>query len=184
MEVDDAEPRFSTQAFDPNRHDRRGFSSGASRIDNFLKRTARKHQAGDFTRVWVACAPGERQVLGYYAINAHTVEAGKLPDSLRKGAPRHGAVPGAYLSMVGVDQSVQGRGLGRALVVDALGRIETASRTVGIKAVVLDVIEDGGADAFLRRLRFYERLGFVPFPSRPSRMFIAISTVRAALDRR
>ena len=86
--------------------------------------------------------------------------------------------------MVGVDQSVQGRGLGRALVVDALRRIETASRTVGIKAVVLDVIEDGGTDAFLRRLRHYERLGFIPFPSRPNRMFITISTVRAALDRR
>ena len=70
--------------------------------------------------------------------------------------------PGAYLSMVGVDLSVQGRGLGRALLVDALRRIEADSRTLGIKAIVLDVIDDGGADALLRRLRFYERLGFVP----------------------
>ena len=121
-------------------------------------------------------------MLGCYAINAHAVEAGELPDDLRRGAPRHGSVPGAYVSMVGVDTSFQRRGLGRALLVDALRRIEAASRTVGIKAVVLDVIDDGGTDAFLRRLRFYERMGFVPFPSRPTRMFIAMSTVRDVLS--
>ena len=182
MESDDTEPLLSIQAFNPVRHERSGFSSGVSRIDNFLKRTARKHQDGDFTRVWVACLRGERQVLGYYAINAHGIEAGELPGDLRKGAPRHGTVPGAYLSMVGVDTSFQRRGLGRALLVDALRRIEAASRTVGIKAVVLDVIDDGGTDAFLRRLRFYERMGFLPFPSWPTRMFIAMSTVREALE--
>lgn len=184
MESDDTEPVLSIQAFDPNRHERTGFSSGVSRIDNFLKRTARKHQDGDFTRVWVACLRGKRRVLGYYAINAHAVEAKDLPDDVRRGAPLHGSVPGAYLSMVGVDTSFQRRGLGRALLVDALERIEAASRTVGIKAVVLDVIDDGGSDAFLRRLRFYEGMGFVPFPSRPTRMFIVMSTVRKALESR
>ena len=46
--------RISIEPLDPRRHDRTGFSCGTARLDNFLKRTARKHQAGDFTRVWVA----------------------------------------------------------------------------------------------------------------------------------
>ena len=120
-------------------------------------------------------------VVDVLAGNAHALEADRLPENLAKGAPRHGSVPGAYLSMVGVDRSVQGHGLGRALVVDALRRVEAASRTIGIKAVVLDVIDDGGAEAFMRRMRFYGQLGFVSFPSRPARMFIAMATVRAAL---
>lgn len=178
----DADLDFTIEAFEPTRHDRSGFDSGVARIDNFLKRTARRHHKQDFTRIWVACRPGELSVLGYYAINSHALEADALPAQLAKGVPRHGSVPGAYLSMVGVDQSHQGHGLGRALVVDALRRIEAASRSIGIKAVVLDVIDDGGEAAYLRRKRFYERLGFVSFPSRPSRMFIALSTVRAALN--
>ena len=196
MESDDPELKFFIQSFAPNRHERSGFRSGVARIDNFLKRTSRKHQAGDFARIWVACRPGGQQVLGYYAINAHALEVHDLPPALTKGAPRHGSVPGAYLSMVGVDVSVQGHGLGRALVVDALRRIEAASRTIGIKAVVLDVIDDGaigikavvldviddgGAGALARRMRFYGKLGFVSFPSRPTRMFIAMATVRTAL---
>ena len=181
MSGDDVGLDFTIEALDPNGHDRSTFDSGVARIDNFLKRTARKHQASDFTRVWVACCPPQRQVLGYYAINSHTIEAAELPDQLAKSAPRHGAVPGAYLSMVGVERAFQGRGLGRALVVDALRRIETASRTIGIKLAVLDVIDDGGEEEFRRRMRFYERLGFVAFPRRPSRMFIPMSTVRAAI---
>ena len=177
----DAEPDFIIEAFEPTRHDRSGFDSGVARIDSFLKRTARRHHKQDFTRIWVACRPGELSVLGYYAINSHALEADALPAQIAKGAPRHGSVPGAYLSMMGVDRSHQGHGLGRALVADALRRIEAASRSLGIKAIVLDVIDDGGAATYARRKGFYERMGFVSFPSRPSRMFIALSTVRAAL---
>lgn len=171
---------FKIEPFDSKRHDRSGFRSGVARIDNFLKRTARKHQTGDFTRVWVACRPGKPLVLGYYAMNSHTLDAGGLPDQLTKGVPRHGSVPCAYLSMVGVDRSLQGQGLGRALVAHALERIELASRSIGIRAVVLDVIDDGGPEVFARRRRFYERLGFVPFASLPSRMFILTVAIRAA----
>lgn len=177
----DADLDVTIEAFDPTKHDRSGFRSGIDRIDNFLKRTARKHQAADFTRIWVACRPGQPQVLGYYAVNSHALEANELPDQLAKGAPRHGSVASAYLSMVGVDRPFQGQGLGRALVVDALMRIEAASRAIGIKAVVLDVIDDGGGEAFARRKQFYERMGFIAFPSRPTRMFISTATVRAAL---
>lgn len=177
----DADLDFTIEAFEPARHDRSAFDSGVARIDNFLKRTARRHHSQDFARIWVACRPGRSRVLGYYAINSHALQADELPDQLAKGAPRHGSVPGAYLSMVGVDRSHQGYGLGRTLVVDAMRRIEAASRSIGIKAVVLDVIDDGGEVAYARRKRFYERLGFVSFPSRPSRMFIALSTVREAL---
>lgn len=178
----DADPDFTIEAFDTARHDRSGFDSGVARIDNFLRRTARRHHSRDFTRIWVACRPGHVRVLGYYAINSHGLEVDELPDQLARGAPGHGSVPGAYLSMVGVDRSVQGHGLGQALVIDAMRRIESASRSIGIKAIVLDVIDDGGQVEYDRRKRFYERLGFVSFPSRPSRMFIALSTVRAALE--
>ena len=55
-------PQISIEPLDPEKHHRAGFSCGTDRLDNFLKRTARKHQAGDFTRVWVATAGGQPQV--------------------------------------------------------------------------------------------------------------------------
>ena len=168
------------EPLDPQKHDRAAFSCGTARLDNFLKRTARKHQAGDFTRVWVATESGQTDILGYYALNAHTLEGNDLPGHLTKNAPRFGGIPAVYLSMIAVDRRYQGQGVGRILLADALSRAVGAAEQIGLKAAVLDVIEDGGAEITERRRAFYAAMGFQSLPSRPLRMFISIETVRRA----
>ena len=172
--------RISIEPLDPQRHDRAAFSCGTLRLDNFLKRTARKHQAGDFTRVWVATDVGNAGILGYYALNAHALEGDDLPADLMKKAPRFASIPAVYLSMIAVDRRHQGRGLGRILLADALSRAAAVADQIGLKAVVLDVIDDGGPEIMERRRTFYAGMGFRSLPSRPARMFISIATVRNA----
>ena len=82
--------------------------------------------------------------------------------------------------MIAVDHRHQGRGLGRLLLADALTRVVGAADQIGLKAVILDVIEDGGAEITERRRAFYAAMGFQSLPSRPLRMFISIETVRKA----
>ena len=168
------------ESLDPQRHDRAAFSCGTIRLDNFLERTARKQQAGDFTRVRVATEIASAGILGYYALNAHALERDDLPADPTKKAPRFGSMPAVYLSMIAVDRRHQGRGLGRILLADALSRAAAVADQVGLKAVVLDVIEDGGPEIMERRRTFYAGMGFRSLPSRPSRMFISIETVRNA----
>lgn len=172
-------PKYLIEAFDPTRHDRSAFACGKTRIDNFLLRTAKKHQRGDFTRVWVATEHAHNRVLGFYSLNAHALEASELPSRWVKHAPLHGGVGAVYLSMIGVDRSRQGRGLGRVLMADAMKRVAQTSSEIGIAFMVLDVLEDGGA--FERRKAFYEGLGFISLESRPGRMFVPAVTLRALL---
>ena len=173
-------PSFSIEPLDAAKHDRAGFSCGVGRLGNFLHRTARKQQAADFTRVWVATERAASAVLGYYALNAHALDAEHPPPELARHAPRSGGILAIYLSMIAVDERHQGRGLGRVLLADALDRAARAGEQVGVKAVVLDVIGDGGPATTERRRAFYLGMGFQPFPSRPSRLFMATATVRAA----
>ena len=170
--------RISISPLDPEKHDRASFSCGTVRLDNFLKRSARKHQSGDFTRVWVATEGGQGEILGYYALNAHSLEGEGLPSSLTKHTPRSGSIPTAYLSMIAVDHRHQGRGIGHILLVDALMRAAAVADQIGLKAVVLDVIEDGGPEITEKRREFYLAMGFQSLPTRPLRMFISIDTVR------
>ena len=114
------------------------------------KRSARKQQSGDFTRVWVATEGGRDEILGYYALNAHSLEGEGLPPSLTKHAPRSGSIPTAYLSMIAVDRRHQGQGIGSILLGNALKRAVGAADQIGLKAVVLDVIEE-------RRSRYYRK---------------------------
>ena len=167
------------EPFDPGRHDRSGFSCGTDRLDNLLRLSARKQQKDDFTRVFVAVAQGSPRVLGYYALNAHAVATGDLGADRPRRAPNTGSIPALYLSMIAVDRSWQGKGLGSDLAVDALSRARNVSDEVGLKLVVLDVIDDGGNEVFARRAEFYRRLGFRSFQDRPERMFITIGTIRA-----
>ncbi len=172
------DPGIVIDPFDPSRHDRSHFDCGTDRLDNFLRFSARKRQKDDFTRVFVAVAEGSPRILGYYALNAHAVATGDLGPDRPRRAPG-GGIPALYLSMIAVDRSWQGKGLGSDLAVDALGRARNVAADVGLKLVVLDVIDDGGAGAFGRRMAFYRRLGFQSFRDRPERMFIARDTIRA-----
>ena len=177
-----ADSRIVIEPLDPGRHDRSGFSCGTDRLDNFLRFSARKQQKDDFTRVFVAVAEGSPEVLGYHALNAHAVATDDLGTDRPRRAPNTGSIPALYLSMIAVDRSRQGEGLGSDLAVDALGRARNVAGEVGLELVVLDVIGDGGNDAFARRMAFYRRLGFQSFQERPERMFITIDTIRAMFD--
>lgn len=177
-------PGIVIEPFDPGRHDRSGFSCGTDRLDNFLWFSAKKQQKDDYTRVFVAVAEGSPEtILGYYAMNAHAVTTGDLGADRPRRPPNTGSIPALYLSMIAVDRTEQGKGIGSDLAVDALYRALNVAGEVGLKLVVLDVIDDGGNEAFVRRREFYRRLGFRSFRGRPERMFIATDTIRAMLDK-
>ena len=65
--------------------------------------------------------------------------------------------------MIAVDRRRQGQGLGRILLADALRRAAAAAEHIGLKAVVLDVIEDGGPEATDKRRAFYTVYGVSAF---------------------
>lgn len=124
----------------------------------------------------------QNEVVGYYALNAHRLEADSLPPDLTRNAPSHGGIPAVYLSMVAVSRHHQGKGLGKILLADALKRVASTADQIGLKAVVLDVIEDGGSDMVTKRTKFYEDRGFLPLPDQPLRMIIGVETVRRATN--
>jgi len=120
-------------------------------------------------------------VVGFYAINAHTVSYGELPARYARTRPSHGNIPAAYLSMIGRDQRYRGRGYGNALLFDALKRVAGAAEHLGIAVVVLDVLDCGDPSRVDRRKALYESYGFVSMTSQPMRMFLPLSTVLAIL---
>mgnify|MGYP001803668957 CR=1 FL=1 len=48
----------------------------------------------------------------------------------------------------------------------------------GCYAVLLDVMSDGGADAFSKRKGWYEEFGFQSFASNQARMFMTMMQIR------
>ncbi|MGC1301987.1 MAG: GNAT family N-acetyltransferase [Caulobacteraceae bacterium] len=174
-------PSTRIEPFDPDRHDRAGFACGVEAVDNFLKKTANKLARADNLRLY-AMTDASAALIGFYAVNAHTIDYVELPARYARTRPGHGSIPAAYISMIGVDARHQGHGYGGDLLVDALTRIAQAADAIGIAVVILDVLDDGDAKQVVRRKALYESYGFQPFASRPLRLFLPLATVRQLIS--
>lgn len=170
---------FTIEPFDPKVHDRTAFACGVPQIDNYLKLTAKKGTKADVVRIWVV-TDHEHQIVGFYGINMHAIAATDMPEAFQKKALKHGFLPAAFIAMIGVDQNYQNKGLGSALLADALNRIARASEEIGTCVIVLDIFDDKDEDTVSRRKTYYESFGFIPLPDQPLRMFIPVATVRKA----
>lgn len=134
-------------------HDLSVFENGRHlSLDDWLKRRALASEDMS-ARTYVACnpaAPG--QVVGYYAISTAMEQRAALPNAkLRQGAPDQ--VPLLLIGRLAVDRRWSGRGLGSALLADALRRCLSASEIAGVRAVAVHAIDDE-AVAFYRKHDF------------------------------
>ena len=152
-------------------HDTGAFDCGKEALDRFLKRYALVNQKANSAQTYVVCREGSDAVVGYYSLTVGGVEHAKAPKRVTQGLARH-PVPVMLLARLAVDRSEQGRGLGKALLKDALLRTAQASDIAGIRAIIVHA-KDEEARAF------YERLDFEPSPTDPFHLFLLMKDLRA-----
>ncbi len=168
------------EPLDPSRHDRAAFSCGIPQVDNFIQKTANKLSQADNLRVYVMTR-GSGTIIGFYAINSHSVDYRDLPIKFSRTRPAHGYIPAAYISMIGRDQRFKGSGYGGDLLVDCLMRVARVADSIGVAVVMLDVLDCGDPERTARRARLYRDYGFQSLPSNPMRMFLPVATIRTML---
>ena len=152
-------------------HDVYSFACGKEPLDRFLKRFALANQKADSARTNVACRG--LTVLAYCSLAAGAVEHADAPLRVGKGLARH-PIPVMLLARLAVDLTWQGRGLGKALLKDALLRTAAAD-IVGIRALLVHA-----KDAEARG--WYEALEFEPSPTDPYHLFLLMKDLRAMLS--
>ncbi len=164
------EPIF-IESFDAARHDRKGFTCGVGKADNFLKLTANKLSKAGHVRLFVATEDGV-SVAGFYALNAHSISYHDVPSGFTRDRPSNGLIPAAYIAMIAVATVQQGKGIGKMLLVDALKRVADASKSVGMSITMLDILDDGDEKAIAARQRLYGSFGFRSFEASPLQMWV------------
>ncbi|MHB8826901.1 MAG: GNAT family N-acetyltransferase [Acidimicrobiales bacterium] len=123
--------------------------------------------------VWVSVLDG--RVVGYYALASAGVERETAPEALKRGGvPQQ--LPCVLLARLAVDKSMQGKGLGRALVQDALNRIIGASEQIGIRAILIHAKDDEARAFYLKLAEFR------PSPTDPLHLLLSVKNARAAVS--
>ena len=104
-----------------------------------------------------------------------SVEREEAPHRVVKGLARH-PVPVMILARLAVDKSHQGKGLGRALLKDALLRTLHVSDIVGIRASIVHAKNDAVR-------KWYTEWEFEPSPSDPFHLFLMLKDLKAIVGR-
>jgi ribosomal protein S18 acetylase RimI-like enzyme len=154
-------------------HDHAGFRSGATALDDYIGRQASQDVRRRVSQVFVATRPNEKAILGFYSLNAGSIEKDALPEPVAQRLP-HYPVPVAVLGRLAVALQHQGSGLGSILLANACKRVIQASGDVAMMAIVVDAKDQAA-------IRFYERFGFEMLPGTERRMFLTLKTVHALL---
>lgn len=151
-------------------HELASFNSGSPALDDWLRRRALPNQDSGASRTYVILAAN--RVVGYYALAAGAVAQADATGRTRRNMPN--PVPVMVLGRLAIDTNFQGRGLGRALLRDALLRTLQAADIAGIRAMLVHAISDEAK-------RFYERCGFQPSPVDPMTLMITLSDAHQIL---
>lgn len=151
---------------------REGFNSGAPELDEWLARYSWQNQRANNATTYVTVLDG--RVVGYYAIAVANVTKESAPAPVAKGAPNH--VPCLLLARLAVDQSMQGRGLGRGLLQDVLHRTAGLADSVGIRALLVHARDDTAQRFYLAQAEFLEA------PSDPLHLLLPVKDIIRSLS--
>jgi GNAT superfamily N-acetyltransferase len=126
------------QAFDPERHDRAGFTCGVPELDAYLQRLATQHRRKGISNVYALVdTDAPSIVLGYYTLSAAQVDATGLSEAERKKLPAY-PIPCFRLGRLACRSDRQGEGLGKLLVGCAVDRCLQARKQVAAYALLVD----------------------------------------------
>lgn len=154
-------------------HDTSQFDCGKEILNRFLQRFALVNQAAHGAQTYVLCRT-DRTVVAYYSLAVGAVEHAAAPSRVSQGLARH-AIPVMLLARLAIDRSEQGRGLGKALLKDALLRSAQAADIAGIRALLVHA-KDEDARAW------YAHFDFEPSPTDPFHLFLLMKDIKALIE--
>ncbi len=152
-------------------HDLSAFDCGSAPLNDYLRKYAFQNQQNRSARTYVvlrnAC------VVGYYTLAAGSVNRDETPQRVAKGLANY-PVPIFLLARLGVDRTEKGKGLGAALLKDALSRCAQAADLVGCRAVLVHA-KDQPAQTF------YRKFGFESSPIDEFHLYLLMKDIKAMI---
>jgi GNAT superfamily N-acetyltransferase len=147
------------------------FDCGKDQLNRYLRRYAWLNQQAGAAQTYVGLV-GET-VIGYYTLAVGEVARDVAPERVGKGLARY-PIPIMLLARLAVDRPWQGKGIGKALLRDAMLRTIQAADIAGIRALAVHSKDESARC-------FYEKFDFTSSPTDPMHLFVLLKDIRRAL---
>jgi len=151
-------------------HQVEGFDSGNDQLDHWLKNRALKNELEGASRTYVLCV--DEAVIGYYCLANGAVGQATATGRVRRNMPD--PIPVMVIGRLAVDRRWQGKGIGKALIRDAILRTLQAAEIAGIRAILVHAISEDAK-------QFYQKCGFTASPVDPMTLMVKVNDATASL---
>lgn len=148
-------------------HDCSAFNCGSKSLDGYLRQQVTQDSRRRITACFVAL-DADNRIGGYYTLASASLLWSELPAHIGKKLPRYPSVPMVRLGRLAVDQNFQGRGLGGALLADAL------DRAIRLEIAAYAMVDDAKDD---RAAMFFHHHGFIILPTAKMTLFLPLASV-------
>ena len=146
-----------------------GFDCGKEPLNRFLIRNALQNQQANASQTYVLVNNGS--VVGYHTLVFGEGTHEDAPERLKKGLARY-PIPVMLMARLAVSKEHQGKGIGPALLKDALLRTLRAADIAGIRAFAVHAKDEEARS-------FYEHFDFRASPTDPMHLFILLKDVKS-----
>ena len=147
------------------------FDCGREELNRYLARYAWQSQQAGAGQTYLGLV--DDAIVGYYTLAVGYVTREDAPVRVTKGLAHH-PIPIMLLARLAVDHRWHGKGIGKALLRDAMQRTLQAADIAGIRAFAVHAKDEEARS-------FYERFDFVPSPTDPLHLFVLLKDVRRML---
>lgn len=151
-------------------HELVNFDSGEPSLDEWLKQRVFKNQASGASRCFVLA--NNKRVIGYYTLSAGAISRESTPKLMRRNMPN--PLPVVLLGRLAINRHYHNKGLGSALLRDAMLRVVNISGNAGVFAILVHALSE-------QAKRYYISRGFIESPLQAMTLMMTLKTIRSTL---
>jgi GNAT superfamily N-acetyltransferase len=148
-------------------HDRTVFDCGVAALNLYLRNYALQNQKRGIVRNYVTTHKDTRVIVAYYSLVYASLDRTLLPAKLTKGLGKYDIPIMLLARLLAVDHREQGKGLGKALLKDAILRTMQAAEIAGLKCLLVHAKDKSAAE-------FYRKHGFEPVINDSLKLFLPV----------
>ena len=150
-------------------HQKKSFNCGQDDLNKFIKQYASQHQKSGTSKTYVAIDDDTQQVRGFYCLSSTSIGFDGVDAVLTQRLPRY-PLPCVVIGRFAVDQTAQGRGIGKVLLAHALKQVSKVAQIIGVNFVVIHAKDQ-------KAMEFYQRFGFISLTSNPLTLIYPVSEI-------
>jgi len=165
---------FKLELFDPSKTYKglKTFDCGNEMINRFVQKNLKKRVKKHFSQAYVLLQ--NERFVGFYTLDTFSIAKDNFEFENRPSASPP-IVPVVKLGMLGIDKSLQGKGLGKRLLKDVFVKVYHLSKLAGCAGIYLLAERDA--------IDFYKTFGFVEIKDdEPLSMFLKIDVILELFD--